>query len=147
METHEIVRHLASLMHLDVDASHVYDEVLTHVTDEDIRANFTTFRDEHKHHAEVIAEAIKSLGETPPPPEEDLVGRLSEMAMGMRSVTGDQGALHAMRTAENYHNSRYKEASGWDVDATLKQTLTEFYGDEVKHLAYMEKKLSAPVGG
>jgi hypothetical protein len=146
METQEIVRHLASLMHLDVDASHVYDEVLTHVTGEDIRASFTTFRDEHKHHADAIADAIKSLGETPPAPEEDLMGRLSEMALGMRSVTGDQGALHAMRTSENYHNSRYKEAQSWDVDAALKETLASFYGDEVKHLAYMEKKLSAPVG-
>lgn len=144
MDTHDIVRHLASLMHLDIDASHVYDEVLTHATDEDIRNHFTMFRDEHKHHADVIAGVIEALGETAPAPDEDLVGRLSELALGLRSATGDRGALHAMRTAENYHNSRYKDAKGWDVEATLKETLTSFYGDEVEHLAYMEKKLSTP---
>jgi len=147
METHEIAEHLASLMHLDVDAMNVYDEVLTHVTDEVIRMNFTMFRNEHEHHATVLVAAIKELGETPPEPREDMMGKFAEMAMGLRSITGDQGALHAMRTAEHYHNSHYKDAQAWDVDPTLKETLSSFYGDEVKHLAFIEKKLSAPVGG
>ena len=143
MDTHEIAGHLASLMHLDIDAAEVYEEVLKHVTDEEIATSYRAFRGEHQNHAKVLADAITALGEIPPAPQEDMMGRLAEIAMGIRSATGDSGALHAMHTAEKYHNSRYSAAQEWDVAADLKATLAAFYEDEKRHLAFIELRLGA----
>lgn len=147
MDTHDMVEKLASLMHLDIDAVEVYDEVLKHVSDETVSASFRAFKGEHEHHALVLRDAIKDLGEEPPPPKEDLMGRFAEIAMGVRSVTGDTGALHAMRTAEKHHNSVYADAQTWDVsDTDLRTTLAMFYEDEKRHLAFVEERLHATVG-
>jgi rubrerythrin len=143
MDAHVAAGHLSSLMHLDIDAAEVYDEVLKHVTDEEIAASYRAFKGEHANHAKVLAEAITAMGETPPEQREDLMGRIAEMAMGIRSVTGDSGALHAMHTAEKLHNSQYAASQEWDVEASLKETLAAFYEDEKRHLAYIEKRLEA----
>jgi rubrerythrin len=146
MDAHETVQHLASLMHLDIDAAEVYDEVLRHVTDEEIAASYRAFKGEHAHHATVLSDIIKDMGEQPPEPREDLMGRLAEIAMGVRSVTGDTGALHAMHAAERYHNSRYAEAQQWIIeDAAVKETLAGFYEEEKRHLAFIERRLGTAV--
>jgi hypothetical protein len=57
-------------------------------------------------------------------------------------MMGEKGPLHAMHFAETYHNRRYKEAVGWVVDdANLSSELQAFYGEEQRHLSYIEEHL------
>jgi rubrerythrin len=144
MESHEMVRHLGSLVHLDVDAVHVYDEAIEHVTEDAVRTRFTEFRDEHDYHATVIAAEIRAMGEEPPQPREDLVGELAELVTGLRATRGTEGAVAAMRTAERYHNRRYREAQEWDLPPKLKEVVERFYADEQRHLEFCEKWLATP---
>ena len=52
------------------------------------------------------------------------------------------GALHAMLTAEHFHNSRYAEAAKWDVaDEEVATLLKRFFDDEKHHLAFIEERL------
>ena len=49
-----------------------------------------------------------------------------------------------MHFAETYHNSRYKDAVGWDLgDTDLSSQLQTFYSEEQRHLSYIEGKLAA----
>jgi rubrerythrin len=143
MNTLQTAAHLASLMHMDLDAVQVYDEALEHVTEDDVREHFEGFRDEHDYHATVLAAEIRRLGHTPPEPREDFAGHFAEMVTALRSVSGTSGAIGAMRTAERYHNRRYRQAQSLDVDAELKEVLARFFDDEQRHLEYCEKKLAA----
>ena len=57
---------------------------------------------------------------------------------------GTDGALHALRTAEKYHNSRYEEAAGWQTDdEELRTALQQFFGEEKRHLEYVEGRIPA----
>lgn len=147
MDDDELIDRLTSLMHLDFDAVHVYDEALRHAEDREVRARFERFQGEHRYHAEQLAETIKRITGTKPRMKVDLLGHMAEWVTALRSVSGTQGALHAMRTAEKYHNRRYEEAVRWDVgDRDIAKMLQRFLGDERRHLEYVQSKVAEPVG-
>ncbi len=146
MERDELIRKLHSLAQLDTDAVAVYDEALEHVTDDDVRKRFEEFQGEHRYHADQLTSAIERLGAERPSFEEDFTGRMAEWVTAIRSQRGTQGALHAMETAEHYHNRHYDEAVAWDVgDAELAQMLQQFDDDEKRHLAFIEERLGKKV--
>jgi rubrerythrin len=136
---------LTDLAQLDRDAVGVYDDALEHVDDADVREHFKEFRDEHENHVAVIGEALKRLVGAAPDLSVDFMGRMAEFVTSIRSASGTMGALHAMRTAEHYHNRRYEEAAGWDVgDAELAGAIQRFRDEEKRHLAYIEGRLEPP---
>lgn len=150
MERDELLKKLESLAQLDTDAVRVYDEALEHATDEDVHKNFERFQSEHRYHAEQLSAAIVRLGGKKPELKVDIAGHLADWVTSMRSLRGTQGALHAMDTAEKYHNRHYGEAVTWDVgDAEVAEMLRRFDADEKRHLAYVEERLgkTAPAGG
>ncbi|MGV8083702.1 MAG: ferritin-like domain-containing protein [Coriobacteriia bacterium] len=146
----ELVRKLESLAQLDIDAVHVYTQALEHVTDAEVREAFVRFQGEHQYHAEQLGDAIERLGGERPEMKIDLMGRMADWVTALRSMSGTSGALHAMKTAERYHNNRYGDAQSWGLeDAGLATTLRRFYDDEKRHLAFVEQRLSGyvTVGG
>jgi Domain of unknown function (DUF2383) len=139
----DLLKKLHSLAQLDRDAVAVYDDALSRVTDMDVKTHFTEFRDEHEHHVTEISAAITRLGGTVTELKVDAMGTVAEWVVKFRSMMGEKGPLHAMHTAESYHNSRYKEAVGWVVeDADLSSELQAFYGEEQRHLKYIEERLA-----
>lgn len=143
MDRDDLLHKLHSLAQLDTDAVRVYDEAIEHVRDDDeVRKSFETFQGEHRYHAEQLSAAIVRLGGKKPELKVDLIGHLADWVTALRSVRGAEGALHAMETAEKYHNRHYGEALTWDVDdAELATMLKRFDDDEKRHLAFVEKRL------
>jgi len=139
----ELIKKLHSLAQLDRDAVTVYDDALKRVTNDDVRSHYVEFRDEHAHHVTAISEAIVRLGGTELELKVDAMGTMAGWAVSFQSSLGAKGPLHAMHTAEEYHNSRYKEAAGWTVDDTqLAADLKVFYGEEQRHLSYISERLA-----
>lgn len=133
---------LADLAQLDTDAVAVYREALGQVDDDETKQALTGFRDEHLHHATVISEALVRLGQKAPKERVDMVGYLAEFVTQVRSLRGTRGALHALRSAEQYHNKRYEAAAAWEIDdEQLKTSILTFYSEEQRHLAYVETQL------
>jgi rubrerythrin len=150
MERHDLLKKLASLAQLDTDAVHVYDEALEHTTDDDVRKSFERFQSEHRYHAQQLSETIVRLGGEKPERKVDMAGHLADWVTSMRSMRGTEGALHAMETAEKYHNRHYGDAVTWDVgDDEVATMLRRFDDDEKRHLAYVDEKLgkTTPTGG
>jgi rubrerythrin len=140
------IKKVHALAQLDRDAVAVYDEVLKRVNDSDVTEHFTDFRDEHQHHATELAAAIVRLGGAEFDLKVDAMGVVADWVMGFRAMMGEKGPLHAMHMAESYHNTRYKEAVGWDVgDSDLASQLQTFYAEEQRHLAFVDQKLRAKV--
>jgi hypothetical protein len=141
-----LAKHLTTLAQMDTDAVAVYDEALKHVTDEDVKKSLEAFRGEHEFHAKALSEAILRLFGTAPVLHVDLMGHIVDWVTAMRSMSGTEGALHALKTAEDYHNSHYKDATAWDTgDDDLKVQVQQFYRDEQHHLEYVEARLGAGV--
>jgi rubrerythrin len=144
MERQELLRKLESLAQLDTDAVQVYDEALEHVTDEDVRTNFMRFQGEHRYHAEQLALAIVRLGGRRPELKVDMAGHFADWMTSIRSMGGAEGALHAMTTAERYHNRRYGDAASWDLgDDDTTTLIRRFAEDERQHLVYVEERVQA----
>jgi len=138
----EVRKKLISLAQLDKDAVAAYNDALRDVHDDEVRENFADFRDEHEHHATVISTAIERLGLKMPQLKVDTVGHFAEWVVSFQSALGEKGPLHAMRTAETYHNARYKAAIDWQIDdQDLAASIRAFYAEEQHHLAFMEERL------
>lgn len=138
----DLLKKLESLAQLDRDAVSVYDEALKHAEDEDVKTHFKEFHDEHEYHVTQLSAAIVKMGGQAPKLRVDFAGHMADWVTTLRSMGGTKGALHAMRTAEKYHNSHYAETQKWDVDdAELKSMLDRFYGEEKRHLEFVESKL------
>lgn len=147
MDHDELLKHVSGLAQMDYDAVHVYDEALEHVDDAEVRRQFEIFRGEHQAHYTSLVGVIKQMDGTPPEPKVDMMGHVAEWTTSIRSMRGTEGALHAMRTAERYHNNKYRDAVGWEHDDNeLKMVLLRFYDDEKKHLEYVESKVHAGAG-
>ena len=144
MESDELLKKLESLAQLDTDAVEVYREAIERTDQEDVRTEFGRFQGEHRYHAEQLSAAIVRLGGKKPELKVDLMGHVAEWVTAFRSMLGKMGPLHAMQTAEHYHNRRYDDAASWEVmDPELEQLLRRFQGDEKGHLSYIEKRLQS----
>ena len=109
---------------------------------EGVQAQVNELRDGNEHPVSEISAALERLGGQALDLHVDAMGHIADWVTAFRSMGGEQGALHAMHTAEKYHNTRYDEAVTWDVgDIDLQATLQRFYVEEMRHLEFVETKL------
>ena len=60
----------------------------------------------------------------------------------IRSATGNEGALKAMKSNEKMTNRRYREAAVLDLPPTIGDVVVQNYDDERRHLEYVVKALA-----
>jgi rubrerythrin len=143
MDKPEMAKNLSSLMQLDIDAVHAYDQAIKNIEDPMVRDQIVKFRDDHKRHIEELSPEIRALGETPPEFSPDFKGYLISGFTSLRSITGTEGALNAMHTNEKLTNKNYDEARTWPLNPSAKALVEKNYSDERTHLEYIEKTLEA----
>ena len=62
----------------------------------------------------------------------------------LRSLTGDEGALKAMRSNEELTNKKYREATEeWDLEPSIAGIVANNYEDEKRHLSYIEQAIES----
>jgi demethoxyubiquinone hydroxylase (CLK1/Coq7/Cat5 family) len=71
-----------------------------------------------------------------------LKGYLIEGFTALRSMTGTEGALKAMRTNEKITNKNYDKALSQDLPADVAAIVRRNRDDERRHLEYIETALS-----
>jgi rubrerythrin len=140
-DTHQTIKLLSDLIHLDVDAQYAYAQALDSVTHVEIREQFIRFRDDHARHVEALAAQIEALGGVAPRRTRDMKGFLLEGFTAIRSATGDEGALKAMKLNEQLTNRRYERAAKVAVEGAVAALIERHREDENLHLEYIEKAL------
>lgn len=143
-ETDEIMKSLRALMQVDIDASEVYQEVITKIEDDkNIHDTLTLFRKEHLRHVDDLSKWIIDLGGQAPERSADLKGIiLTGYAKLRSSIGGLKGALNAIHQSEKITNESYAHAVKLEIkDTKLKQLLVDGYEDEKRHIKYIEEKL------
>jgi uncharacterized protein (TIGR02284 family) len=141
MDTAEIVKKLGSLVKLDLDAIESYDQAIEKIKEDAIRTKLSEFRDDHQRHVNHLSETITKFGEDPPKRKPDLKGYLLEGFTALRSITGTEGALKAMKTNEELTNKKYDEARSLDLPPDQRDLVESHYKDEVRHLSYINDVL------
>ncbi|MBI1912335.1 MAG: ferritin-like domain-containing protein [Deltaproteobacteria bacterium] len=145
MEDRDILKELKSLCQLDIDAVHAYNESLRHIDAPDVKKQIESFRGDHERHINELSESIRKLGDEPPKFSKDFRGYVLDAFTKVRSLTGIEGALKALRSGENMTNKRYGEARNIDFPALTKELIEKNFRDEQRHLKYIEQAIDSRV--
>lgn len=143
MTNQEMAEKLSSLVQLDIDAAHAYGQAIESVDTPEVRDHFMRYLDDHNRHIHELSVIIRELGVTPPEYLRDFKGFLIEGFTALRSGTGTDGALKAMKTNEELTNKTYKEACGLPLPPIIRALLERNYNDEQHHLHYITETLFA----
>ena len=141
MDSSGIAKKLATLVQLDIDAVHAYEQAIENITESAIRDMMTKFRNDHQRHIEALSPEIEALGETPPEYSPDFKGYLISGFTSLRSMTGTEGALKAMQANENFIKIKYNEAIKWQLSPSIMGIVEKNFRDERLHLEYIENIL------
>jgi uncharacterized protein (TIGR02284 family) len=147
MKTDEIIEKLNDLIQLDFDAVKAYDQAIEKIDILVVRTQLESFRADHERHILNLSEKVRSLGGTPQEAGRDLKGLLLEGLTALRSVTGNEGALKAMRTNEKLTNKNYDEALELDLPVDVRQIVMQNRDDERLHLEYIERAIETLEAG
>lgn len=129
--------HLISLVQLDIDAVHAYSHAIDRIDIQEIKTELTRFRGDHEQHVRDLSPIIQRLGGEAPEFKPDFKGYFIQGMTALRSITGNEGALKAMKTNEQLTNKTYDTALGWDLPADVRSIVQKNRDDERRHLAYI----------
>lgn len=141
MDTREVIDKLSQLIHLDIDAVHAYGQAIKQIDLVPIRETLEQFLEDHDRHVRNLSDKIRQLGGDPPEYSRDFKGFLIEGFTAIRSMTGNKGALEAMKMNERLTNRKYNDAMGWDVPLDVKTIIQSNFEDEKRHLQFIEQAL------
>jgi rubrerythrin len=134
---------IRKMIQLDIDAVHAYEQALVKIDDREIKSQISAFRDDHRRHIDDLSDYLRNHNETVPKMERDLKGFLIEGFTALRSATGTEGALKAMKSNEKITNSQYQDAIDEVELEDARVLLQKNYEDEKRHLAYIEQVLDS----
>jgi len=141
MSDSEVGKKLVALAQLDIDAVRAYSQAIEKIDVQEIRGRLENFRSDHERHIRDLAPCITQYGEKPPEHSPDLKGFFIEGMTALRSVTGTEGALKAMRMNEQLTNARYEAALKAELAPQVRQVVERNRQDEQRHLQYIERCL------
>jgi uncharacterized protein (TIGR02284 family) len=141
MTNTEMIERLTSLIQLDIDAVHAYEQALKQIDDSTMHAQITAFRDDHQRHIADLSAKVSAIGGEPPEYSPDFKGYLIEGFTALRSITGSEGALNAMESNEKLTNKKYEEALEWDLTPEFGALIRKNFEDERRHLIYIQNAL------
>ncbi len=140
----KVVEKLNSLIMLDVDAVHAYDQAIEACEILTIKDTLTEFRNDHERHIHDLSEQVTRLGGKPEV-HRDLKGFVIEGFTALMSQ-GDRSALMAMRGNEELTNRMYQAALEMeDMPSDARLVLERNYADEQRHMSWIKNQLQIHV--
>jgi len=132
---------LKKLMQLDFDALEAYDSAIRLLRNEEYRARFGSFRDDHLRHTIELGKVLRDSGREPPHGG-DLKRVLTQGKVLLAGLSGDRAVLKAMKANEDDTTQAYERAVSNDVvPARMRDVLRACLADERRHRAYIEEEL------
>jgi uncharacterized protein (TIGR02284 family) len=141
MTREDLIDKLEKLIHLDIDATHAYDQAIKNVREQSIKDKLILFKSDHNRHITQLTSKMLELGGVPPELTADFKGYFITGFTALRSLTGTKGALGAMETNERLTTSKYEEAQKWDCPADIAAIIQMNLADEQRHLEFVREKL------
>lgn len=144
MDSPKVVEKLNSLIQLDVDAIHAYDQSISACTMAELKGKLSDFRGDHDRHVRELSDCVRELGGQPDV-RRDLKGFFIGGFTAIVSQ-GDHSALVAMQTNEELTNSYYRRALEMEgLSPEIRDLLEKNFADEQRHLQWIKDQLAARV--
>lgn len=141
----EIIDNLNSLVQLDIDAVRAYQQAIDEIDISNVRDPLISFRQDHERHINDLSDAVRKLGGQPPEVKPDFKGFLLEGFTAIRSKTGTEGALRAMKINEKITNKAYRNAMAWVLPPDVYDVVRRNRDDEQRHLHAIDRMIQQRV--
>ncbi|MBZ0155866.1 MAG: PA2169 family four-helix-bundle protein [Alphaproteobacteria bacterium] len=138
----DIIEKLQDLVQVDIDAVHAYGQAIEKIDIVSVREQVIRFQEDHQRHISDLSAVIRRLGGEPPKFSKDFKGFLLEGFTAVRSITGTEGALKALKSGEDFTNKRYSDARSWSLPMDILSIIQSNYEDEQRHLHYVEQAIN-----
>lgn len=145
MDNKEIAKELKSLCKVDIDAFFAYTEGLGRIDIAVVKGDIERFKADHERHIKDLSDEIRALGEEPPKFSRDMKGYILSVFTKIRTLTGNEGALKALKSGEEVTSRNYGDAVKMDLPTRIKALVEKNLGDEQRHLAYFEQAIKDQV--
>ncbi|MBI5442937.1 MAG: ferritin-like domain-containing protein [Deltaproteobacteria bacterium] len=142
MSALEMGKRSGDLMKVDIDALHAYDQAIENTELISLRKQLAEFRADHERHVEQLRALTEAFDVVPPDCSQDFKGFLMEGFTALRSLTGVEGALKAMKSNEELTNRKYREALALGFTPRTRELLERNYEEEQVHLQVIERALA-----
>ena len=143
MDTEKVIDSINRLIQLDVDAVEAYRQALKNIDFNDVYDKLNQFCMDHERHIDDLSQAVRQSGGEPIARTLDVKGFLIEGFTAIRSATGTEGALKAMKTNEKIVNNQYRSALNIEAPTAIKEIIERNYADEKRHLEYIASVLTS----
>jgi len=145
MDPKDLNKQLSELAQLDIDAIHAYDQAIKNIDVTSVREQLTQFKADHERHVRDLSDFIVRFGGQAPSFTPDFKGFLIQGFTGLRSITGTEGALKAMKSNEELTNRTYANALGKGFPVDVQALVQKNFEDEQRHLRAISQWLTLRV--
>jgi uncharacterized protein (TIGR02284 family) len=137
----ELAKTLNALIELDLDAVGAYRAALDKLHNDEDKANFARFMNDHQRHVADLQPLVEAMGEKAAT-DTDAKAVLVKGKVVLAGIFGDRMILEAMKTNEDDTNLVYERASArTDLTAEMMTVINRNLGDERRHRAYIVRRL------
>jgi uncharacterized protein (TIGR02284 family) len=144
LTTKEIIEECNDLIRFDHDAIGAYDEAIENITEIAIKEQLMRFRGDHERHVLDLSAVVRRLGGTPPE-HPGVRGVIRKTMTRVAGLIGTEMTLRAMRSNEEMLNKQYAERLKKAFPADILDLVRRNYGDEQRHLAWVEQALQTRI--
>jgi uncharacterized protein (TIGR02284 family) len=140
LSSDKIIEELNELIRYDFDAVGAYNSAITDIKELSVRDPLIQFRGDHERHIQDLSLIVTRFGGKPV----DAPGFKGVVRKTMTKVAGLGGTeltLKAMRSNEEVLNKTYAHHLTLDFPDDVKEVIRRNYGDEQRHLAWVEQAL------
>jgi uncharacterized protein (TIGR02284 family) len=142
LSTAKIVEELNELIRYDYDAIGAYNSAIDDTKELAVREPLKEFRSDHERHVLELSAIVRGLGgqaaEKP-----DFKGMLRKTMTKVAGLGGTELILKAMRSNEDVLVKTYAHHFSLDFPDDIKEVIRRNYGDEQRHLAWVESALQS----
>ncbi|MDB4965938.1 MAG: hypothetical protein JWN44_1627 [Myxococcales bacterium] len=140
LTTEKIIEELNELIRFDFDAVGAYNSAINDIKEVVVRDPLTQFRGDHERHITELSQIVTRLGGKPVDAP-GLKGVIRKTMTKVAGLGGTELTLKAMRSNEEVLNKTYAHHLTLDFPDDVKEVIRRNYGDEQRHLAWVEQSL------
>ncbi len=140
LSTDKVIEECNDLIRFDHDAIGAYDEAIDAINVPQIHEKLVAFRGDHERHVTELSAVVRKLGGSPPS-KPGVRGVIRKTMTKVAGLAGIETVLRAMRSNEEVLNKQYASRARQDFPADVLAIIQKNYGDEQRHLAFIESTL------
>lgn len=133
MNNQDVVEHLKSLVHYEIDHSFLLEQAVHNLTDSDVVKKIGSYRDEVEDNIKKFSSAIEKLGGEAPDHSRDFKGFFMQGYAALRGIASDHGVLQALDSNERLILDAYEKVLRLDLPQEAKEVVQKGY-DKDKEL-------------